>query len=200
MGFFVAMCSLFVIAALSFGPHLPSQNVRMVLLTLIAVGSLALFILLPPDQLLARFAEMAASGKVSTDTRLYIWKETLSLIGEFRWFGCGLGGFESSFLKYQGTANDYRVEMAHNDYLQYLAELGVFGFCILLAAIAGVGISIGKGLAHIADEPRRLLLVAGAGSFVAVALHSIVDFNLYIPANAMVLAWIAGVASVNGEE
>jgi O-antigen ligase len=200
MGFFVAMCSLFVIAALSFGPHLPSQNVRMVLLTLIAVGSLALFIFLPPDQLLARFAEMAASGKISTDTRLYIWKETLSLIGEFRWFGCGLGGFESTFLKYQGTANDYRVEMAHNDYLQYLAELGVIGFSILLAAIAGVGLSIGKGLVHITDEPRRLLLVACAGSFIAIALHSIVDFNLYIPANAMVLAWIAGVASVNGQE
>jgi len=200
MGFFVAMCSLFVIAALSFGPHLPSQNVRMVLLTLIAVGSLALFIFLPPDQLLARFAEMAASGKISTDTRLYFWKETLSLIGEFRWFGCGLGGFESTFLKYQGTANDYRVEMAHNDYLQYLAELGVLGFSILLAAIVGVGLSIGKGLVHITDEPRRLLLVACAGSFVAIALHSIVDFNLYIPANAMVLAWIAGVASVNGQE
>jgi O-antigen ligase len=200
MGFFVAMCSLFVIAALSFGPYLPSQNVRTVSLTLIAVGSLALFVFLPPDQLLARFAEMSASGKISTDTRLYLWKETLSLIGEFRWFGCGLGGFESTFLKYQGAVNEYRVEMANNDYLQYLAELGVIGFSILLAAIAGVGLSISKGLVHINDEPRRLLLVACAGSFVATALHSIVDFNLYIPANAMVLAWIAGVASVNGLE
>jgi O-antigen ligase len=200
VGFFVAICSLFVIAALSFGPHLPSQNVRMVSLTLIAVGSLALFIFLPPDQLLARFAEMSASGKISTDTRLYLWKETLSLISEFRWFGCGLGGFQSTFLKYQGTVNEYRVEMASNDYLQYLAELGIIGFSILLAAIAGVGISIGKGLVHITDEPRRLLLVACAGSFVAIALHSIVDFNLYIPANAMVLAWIAGVGSVSGLE
>jgi O-antigen ligase len=200
MGFFVAMCSLFVIAALSFGPHLPSQNVRMVSLTLVAVGSLALFIFLPPDQLLARFAEMSASGKISTDTRLSLWKESLSLIAEFRWFGCGLGGFESTFLKYQGTVNEYRVEMANNDYLQYLAELGVIGFSIMLAAIIGVGIPIGKGMMEITDEPRRLLLVACAGSFVAIALHSIVDFNLYIPANAMVLAWIAGVASVNGLE
>jgi O-antigen ligase len=200
MGLFVAMCSLFVIGALSLGPHLPSQNVRMVSLTLMALASLALFIFLPPDQLLARFAEMSASGKITTDTRLYLWKETLSLIGEFRWFGCGLGGFESTFLKYQGAVNEYRVEMANNDYLQYLAELGVIGFSILLAAIIGVGLSIGKGMVDITDEPRHLLLVACAGSFVAIALHSIVDFSLYIPANAMVLAWIAGVASVNGLE
>jgi hypothetical protein len=26
-------------------------------------------------------------------------------------------------------------------------------------------------------------------------LHSFVDFNLYIPANAMLLAWIAGIAA-----
>jgi O-antigen ligase len=198
MGFFVALCSLFVIAALSFGPRLPSQNFRMVSLTLLAVGTLAMFIFLPPDQLIERFAEMSASGKISADTRLYFWKETLSLVGEFRWFGCGLGGFESTFLKYQGIASAFRVEMAHNDYLQYMAELGLVGFSILVAAIAGILIPVAKGIIQVTDENRRLLLVACAGSFMAIGVHSLVDFNLYIPANGMILAWIAGVASVNG--
>jgi O-antigen ligase len=198
MGLFVALGSLFVVAALSFGPHLPSENFRTASLTVIAIASLALFVFLPPDQLLARFAEMSASDKLPTDTLLSIWQETLSLIGEFRWFGCGLGGFAATFLKYQGAAADHRVAMAHNDYLQYLAELGLFGFFILLAAVSGVGISLIKGLVRLTDEPRRLLLVACAGSFVAAALQSLVDFNLYIPANAMILAWIAGVASING--
>ena len=62
MGFFVALCSLFVTGALSFGPRLPSRNFRTVSLTMLAFGSLALFIFLPPDQLVARFAEMSASG------------------------------------------------------------------------------------------------------------------------------------------
>jgi O-antigen ligase len=198
MGFFVAVCSLFVTGALSFGPRLPSKNFRTVSLTVLALGSLALFIFLPPDQLLARFAEMSASGKISADTRLYFWRETLSLIDEFRWFGCGLGGFESTFLKYQGIVNGYRVEMAHNDYLQYLAELGFVGFSILMAAIVGVLIPVVKGTVRVEDENRRLLLVGCAGSFVAIGIHSFVDFNLYIPANAMILAWIAGVASING--
>jgi O-antigen ligase len=200
MGFFDALFSLFVIGALSLGPRLPSQNVRMASLTLVAVGMLALFIFLPPDQLIGRFAEMSATGKVSGDTRVFFWKETTSLISEFPLFGCGLGGFESTFLKYQGVANANRVEMAHNDYLQYLAELGWFGFSILIAGIVGILIPVVKGLAKLKDENRRLLLVACLGSFVAIALHSLVDFNLYIPANTMVLAWIAGVASGNAVE
>jgi O-antigen ligase len=198
MGLFVAVCSLFVVAALTFGPHLPSENLRMASLTVIALIALALFVFLPPDQLLARFAEMSASGKISTDTLLDVWKQTLSLIGEFRWFGCGLGGFASTFLKYRGPAGDDRLAMAHNDYLQFLAELGLVGFSILLAAVVGVCLAVVKGLVRMTEEPRRLVLVACAGSFAAIALHSVVDFNLYIPANAMILAWIAGAASING--
>jgi hypothetical protein len=177
---------------------LPSQNFRMASLTLLAVVTIALFIFLPPDQLIERFAEMSASSKIPADARVSFWKEILPLIGEFRWLGCGLGGFESTFLKYQGVANAFRVEMAQNDYLQYLAELGLIGFSILIAAVVGILIPVVKGIIHVADENRRSLLVACAGSFVAVGLHSLVDFNLYIPANSMMLAWIAGVASVNG--
>jgi len=198
MGFFVAICSLFVAAALSFGPRLPSKSFRTVGLTALALGSLALFIFLPPDQLIARFAEMASSGKITPDARVYFWKETLSLIGEFRLFGCGLGGFESTFLKYQGAMAGFRVEFAHNDYLQYLAELGVVGFSLLMAAVVGVLIPVVKGILRVEDENRRLLLVGCAASFVAIGMHSLVDFNLYTPANAMILAWIGGVASVNG--
>jgi O-antigen ligase len=198
MGLFVAISSLFVTAALSFGPRLPSKNLRTAALTAIALGGLALFIFLPPDQLLGRFAEMSASGKVSADMRVYLWKETLSLIGEFRWFGCGLGGFEPTFLKYQATGAGFRVEFAHNDYLQYLVELGFVGFAILMTAIVGVLIPVVKGIVRGEDENRRLLLVGCAGSFLAIGLHSLVDFNLYIPANGMILAWIAGVASING--
>ncbi len=200
MGFFVAICSLFVALSLSFGPRLPSKNFRTIGLTALALGALALFIFLPPDQLIARFADMASSGKITPDARVYFWKETLSLIDEFRWFGCGLGGFESSFLKYQAAMNGFRVEFAHNDYLQYLAELGIVGFGILMAAVVGVAIPVVKGIVRIEDENRRLLLVGCAGSFVAIGIHSFVDFNLYIPANAMILAWIGGIASINGSD
>ena len=200
MGLLNALCSLFVIGALSFGPQQPSVTWRIVPLSVLAVGALALFIVLPPDQLIEQLAEMSSSNQVSADTRVYLWKETLPLVSEFFWFGTGLGGFESTFLKYQGIASALRMEMAHNDYLQYLAELGAVGFSLLTAALTGILIPIVRGILRLEDDDRRLLLIGCAGGFVAIALHSLVDSNLYIPANAMVLAWISGVASFNGLE
>jgi hypothetical protein len=43
------------------------------------------------------------------------------------------------------------------------------------------------------DPEARYFAVACVGALSAIALHSLADFNLYIPANAMLLAWIAGV-------
>lgn len=200
MGLLNGLCSLFVVGTLCFGPRKPSHNWRMISVTVLALAVLALFIFLPPDQIIEQLAEMSSSKQVSGDTRLYLWKETLPLIGEFPWFGTGLGGFESAFLKYQGIANALRVEMAHNDYLQYLAELGSIGFSLLIVALAGILIPVIKGILHLEEDNRRFLLIGCAGSFVAIALHGLVDFNLCIPANAMGVAWIAGVASFNGLE
>jgi O-antigen ligase len=116
---------------------------------------------------------------------------------EYRFFGSGLGGFESVFLNYQAVANNFKVEFAHNDYLQYLAELGILGFSILAAILGDLLIQILRNATARSDESRRLLLVACAGGFVAILLHSFVDFNMYTPANAMTLAWIAGLGSAN---
>jgi hypothetical protein len=42
------------------------------------------------------------------------------------------------------------------------------------------------------DPEARYFAVACLGALSTIALHSLADFNLYIPANAMLLAWIAG--------
>jgi hypothetical protein len=41
------------------------------------------------------------------------------------------------------------------------------------------------------------LAIACAGSFTAILLHSFVDFNLYVPANSLLFAWIAGIGSAH---
>ncbi len=184
-GFVVALASLFVVVALERRVKFASLWICILLIPLA-------FFLLTTDPLLERFAD-----KMAGEARPYIWKETLSLITEFRWFGCGLGGFASTFLKYQGHFKDFSIQFAHNDYLQYLAELGIVGFSILSAAFMGVLWPIFGGLQHSGDEDRRLLTVGVTGSIVAIGLHSLVDFNMYIPANAMTLAWIVGLGSAH---
>jgi len=58
-------------------------------------------------------------------------------------------------------------------------------------------VQILRGILKVGDEDRRLLVIACAGALVAMLLHSLVDFNTHIPANAMTLAWIGAVGSVN---
>jgi hypothetical protein len=44
---------------------------------------------------------------------------------------------------------------------------------------------------------QRLLAIAFFASFVGIPLHSAVAFNIYVPANGMVFAWIAGIAGAH---
>ena len=159
--------------------------------------AIAFFVVFPPGELIARFADMS-SDKVSADARPLIWRQTLSLIAEYPWFGVGLGGYEATFLKHQAVAAAFNIQFAHNDYLQYLAELGLVGFSILLTALIAVLAPVVRKLRGLQDGDNRLVMVACLGSFAAIALHSLVDFNTYVPANSMTLAWIMGVASASG--
>jgi len=146
------------------------------------VGVAVLFIYLPPDQLVRRFAALAETEEITADTRVEIWRETLHLIQAYPWTGSGAGTYESAFYRYKTVAPMNTVDYAHNDYLQWLAELGGVGFGIWLAAAAGV-----------VRAARRH--PAALGALAAMALHSVVDFNLYIPANALAVAWMAGMGA-----
>jgi len=195
MGFLVALSSLFVIGAMTAGPALPSARARWVSLGMIALAVCVVFVFLPPDQLVARFADLASSDKVSADTRLHFWRETLPLIAAYPVFGCGLGGYESAFRKFQTTEALFSVDFAHNDYLQFLAELGVVGFLIVAVFVAGILIKAGRAVLMEQDVETRSLAIACVASLIAILLHSIVDFNLQIPSNALTFAWIAGITA-----
>ncbi|MGI9074364.1 MAG: O-antigen ligase family protein [Bryobacteraceae bacterium] len=196
-GFLATLFVLFTVGALSIGRRIPSRAWRGALLGTIGSAIVLIMIFLPPNQLIQRFAAISPNENMSADSRLLLWKETLPVISEYRMFGCGLGGFESVFLKHQTVEVSSIAEFAHNDYLQYLAELGAVGFIIFAGILTGILFQILRGIVGLVDEERRLLVIACAATFVGILLHSFVDFNMYIPANAMTLAWIAGIGSAN---
>jgi O-antigen ligase len=73
-----------------------------------------------------------------------------------------------------------------------MAELGLPGFACLLAVVVMAFRSALRrtGPGH----SGRFLAMACVGSLTAILLHSLVDFNMYIPANGMLAAWVAGMA------
>ncbi len=154
------------------------------------------FFFLPTNPLLARFADISNTSDISPDTRVQIWRDAMGLVKDYPLFGCGMGGFESCFLKYKTVAPMYTVDYAHNDYLQVMAELGLFGFAAGLLFVGRVFTRALRAVFHSGSADGRHLAIACVASMTAILLHSFVDFNMYVPANGMLFAWIAGISGI----
>jgi len=197
MGFTAAILSIAVLAAFLTAVNLHEwrhtlHHKALTVTSAFLCVLVAAFLLAPPE-LIARFGKVEFSDGINTQDRLLLWHESLALLSAYPAFGTGLGAYESGFLTYKVTFPLVRDAFAHNDYLQYLIELGVVGF--FLAAVSALAIL--WRTARLAIRQRgeeRILAMACLGAFAALLLHSTVDFSLYIPANVLLLAWLAGIA------
>ena len=193
-GLVAALCGLFVMGALPMASLLRGWK-RVGAVACLAGVVLLAFVFLTPDASIGGF-----SGAVSIESgrnlegRLPIWGNTLHLIRAYPLFGSGLGTFETAFIKYQTAVIDRSFEFAHNDYLQLIAELGVVGFLILAGVMAGIFFKAIRAATG-PDRQTRYLGLGCVGAMTAILVHSITDFNMYHPANAMFLAWISGIAA-----
>jgi O-antigen ligase len=159
------------------------------------VATLAFFIYLPPNQLIERFADLSTADKLASQDRLYVWRETLPMISSYRVAGCGLGTFESVFPRFKRHAPLIVDNFVHNDYLQYLAELGTIGFSLGLLLLTAIVASALRAASRHSSIFGRALAVASLASLGALLFHSVADFNTYIPANAFACAWICAIAA-----
>jgi O-antigen ligase len=200
MAFFGALCSLAVmgiiaITAVEERMYRPASIGRRVLAGSAVFAAVALlFIFVPPRALIERYGLLAGKGGEIGDARLGIWRESIPMIKTYPIVGCGLGTYESGFMRFKKVAPMFRVDFAHNDYLQVLIELGATGLVIGLALVVWI-VSRVLRIALFHKERRGWELAIGlAAALTALLIHSGADFNLYIPANAMTLAWICGLA------
>jgi O-antigen ligase len=166
----------------SWGPVKTAVILAIAAAILVAAG----VIFLPPDAFVQRFG--------TPDNRSQVWKESLPLLRDYWLFGCGAGGFESVFMKYKRIDPMMRIDYVHNDYLQRFIELGAAGCAILACLIFAVMRQAVRAARACDSASERALAVACLASLAAILLHSAADFNLYIPANAMVFAWVCGIA------
>lgn len=128
--------------------------------------------------------------------RLLVWKDTLGLIGDFPLFGSGLGTFKWVFPLYKDSMELPVVyNYAHNDYLQLMAETGIIGFALLMGALASALLLAFRRILAFDAEPGSLRLNVALGclaGIVSILLHSFADFNLHIPANGLMFAFLMG--------
>jgi len=108
--------------------------------------------------------------------------------------GTGLGTFEVVYPRYETDYDGKLVNHAHNDYIETLADLGVPGGLLGLAFLVTL---FKKGAAGLTSEQSHFSFAFHAAALTAcigLLLHSLVDFNLQIPSNALIFLIQAGLA------
>ena len=155
-------------------------------------------ILIGGESSLTRFAETAASKDFSTN-RTHIWSVTLSIIKNTLPFGAGLGAFGTAYTPYDSLSGLERVEQAHNDYLQVLADAGIVG--LLLGAFFIYELfKNGLQNAKTPNRFRRGVAVGALAGCFAILVHSLFDFVLHITAVAMLFITLVSLLVVSGGE
>lgn len=131
------------------------------------------------------------------ENRPQYWSNTVAMIRDFPLFGSGLGTFASAYGAYERTSPlEFRLDHAHNDYLEYLAELGLVGDALLLGAVLYPALSAYLAWRRRRDPLARTFALGGIVSIAAMGLHAVTDFNLHIPANMVLFAVVLGLTPV----
>lgn len=127
--------------------------------------------------------------------RLDTWKDTLRLAAASPLVGHGLGAFHDAYPRFKRGHGIVRVEHAENDYLETLAETGALGLGL---ALAGLGLVVASGARLPRASPGAVvsgIRLGAVAALAALAVHSLVDFNLRIPSNAALAALVAAAAA-----
>ncbi len=143
------------------------------------------------------------------DVRVQNWEAALDHFRLAPWTGTGAGTHLIYGRLFRRILNQSDPVHAHCDYLELLAEYGVVGglcMALFLAAHVRSGLRsfprIGTGHSYFDElQSDRFAIQFGAlCAVVGLLLHSAVDFNMHIPGNALVFAFLFGVLANPGHK
>ena len=133
----------------------------------------------------------------SVETRAEPAKYGLNLIKDYPVVGAGPGSWYVVFPRYRGGDLSNFFDYAHNDFVQFVAESGLIGGAMLFAIVAWSLVIALMAQFRRRDPLMRGFSFASIMGITSILIHSSVDFNLQIPANAMLFmvllafAWIS---------
>jgi O-antigen ligase len=145
-------------------------------------------------QVLQRFADYQ-SVEVSVGKRASMRVDTWHIFLDHPLMGTGLGTLQMIFPPYDTLYDGKIVNHTHNDYLEALAETGVLGGLCCAWFLGVLLLESLRGLAELGRSFGASLNLSGLVGCSGLLVHSLVDFNLHIPANAMLFMLAAFLAT-----
>jgi O-antigen ligase len=201
-GGLLAMGAVFV-AVLVLGGPVRARAVPVILISLCA--ALAYYTLVAPPEALARVTEFRSGGGSG---RTDLWTVALEVFGDHPVTGVGIGNFqvvEPLYALRDVSIHriDFVVERAlvvHNTYLHILAELGLVGFMLfgaLIAGALGVGLRATRAFVRSGDRDAEILargVLIGTIGMLAAFFFISAQYEKQLPLLLGVLAALSSVA------
>ena len=152
-----------------------------------------------------RFSEVRdvfQNNKLDRYVRLELARDALRIAQDNPVLGTGPATFIFIHPRYQSSTFSKKAMLAHDDYLNCLDDYGIVGFGIVMLFVALVTLKFFHQLRIDNRWPDRVLAGCGLAAWMALLVHSFVDFNMHIPANAfMFFALIGlGLRGIGGDE
>jgi O-antigen ligase len=146
------------------------------------------------QQILGRFANFQTLD-VTAGKRAAMRLDTWHIFLDHPVIGTGLGTLQMVFPLYDSIYDGRIVNHAHNDYLELLAETGILGGLCYAGFLGVLLLASLKGLENLQSSFNSALNLAGLIGCCGILVHSFVDFNLHIPANALLFFVAAHLAT-----
>ncbi|MGD0351621.1 MAG: O-antigen ligase family protein [Verrucomicrobiota bacterium] len=182
---------------------------RALLLLLVLLGGGTFFVtnyLSKTVGYMRRVEKSANGGNLDLDVRFDIWTAAERMWRDHFWWGVGPAHYDYRFREYRPVSTQSRPDRVHNDYLNLLADWGTAGGIIVLAGATMFVAGLARTWPHVrrperdfsSGQSNRFAFFLGAtAGLLALAVHSVADFNLHIPANALVGVTLLALLSSN---
>jgi O-antigen ligase len=174
------------------------RNRATLLIGILALLAVALVVWTIDSSSVSRVASIAAEthGQISGGTRLSIDRDAWRMFASRPILGWGLGTFPEVYPQFRTFYTDFRIDQAHNDYLQFMTEMGLPGLVVILWFIAAIYRNASHKLEDWPSNINGSVALAATLAVTGILVHSFVDFNLQIPANAALFYALAAIAAM----
>lgn len=167
-------------------------NKKKILVAIIGGGVVLMMIVLSNTAMVERLLTIGEVDIGSSAGRIKIWSAAVEMIEDHPVLGIGPGNFSTVFTQYLPPAEN-RHFYAHNDYIQSAAEIGLAAIVIIAWMIAAI---YRRGFKKLKNQSRLVwgITIGALSGITAILVHSIFDFNLHIPANALLFTVLVALA------
>jgi O-antigen ligase len=143
-----------------------------------------------------KVADRLQNTSVNKESRDEVSRDTFIMWQENPILGVGAGTYQYTYPAYKSddVVSTRLYDHAHNDYFQFLAEFGLVAFVLLLTSVLWCLWWSIRAMYKRRSELFKGLGFASCMGLIAIGIHSSVDFNLQIPANAFMFVFMMALA------